>query len=181
MPDVDVRPNAGIVRSPIDEIKAIQNLLADVYKDAGDGRTLFRELVQNADDAGATRLELVVLERGWPHAHNTLLRGPALLVANDGGFPKRDGAALHTLMLDHRHSSGSLKYRYRSALYVYGSRASPGISSRGRSGPYSARRRPARPGEPACRRTSLDPARRRRRPSSAGACPSGCRRGLRSS
>ena len=40
----------GIVRSPLDEIKAIQTLLADVYKDAGDGRTLFRELVQNADD-----------------------------------------------------------------------------------------------------------------------------------
>ena len=66
LPHVDVRPNAGIVRSPLDEIKAIQTLLADVYKDAGDGRTLFRELVQNADDAGAQRLGLVVLERGWP-------------------------------------------------------------------------------------------------------------------
>ena len=43
--DIDVRRNAGIVRSPLDEIKAIQTLLADVYKDAGDGRTLFRELV----------------------------------------------------------------------------------------------------------------------------------------
>ncbi len=61
-PDVDVRPNAGIVRSPLDEIKAIQTLLADVYKDAGDGRALFRELVQNADDAGARRLKLAVLE-----------------------------------------------------------------------------------------------------------------------
>ena len=62
LPDVDVRPNAGIDRSSLDEIKAIQTLLADVYKDAGDGRTLFRELVQNADDAGAQRLRLVVLE-----------------------------------------------------------------------------------------------------------------------
>ena len=86
-PDVDVRRNAGIVRSPLDEIKAIQTLLADVYKDAGDGRTLFRELVQNADDAGARRLKLLVLERGWPDARNGLLRGPALLVANDGAFP----------------------------------------------------------------------------------------------
>ncbi|MCY3840761.1 MAG: hypothetical protein OXH09_19285, partial [Gammaproteobacteria bacterium] len=95
LPDVDVRPNAGIVRNPVDEIKAIQSLLADVYKDAGDGRTLFRELVQNADDAGATQLELVVLERGWPDAQNSLLRGPALLVANDGSFPEKDRAALH--------------------------------------------------------------------------------------
>ena len=93
--DVDVRSNAGIVRSPLDEIKAIQTLLADVYKDAGDGRTLFRELVQNADDAGARRLELLVLERGWSDARNSLLRGPALLVANDGAFPDKDSKALH--------------------------------------------------------------------------------------
>ena len=93
--DVDVRPNAGITRSPLDEIKAIQTLLADVYKDAGDGRTLFRELVQNADDAGARRLKLTVLERGWPDARNSLLRGPALLVANDGAFPNKDREALH--------------------------------------------------------------------------------------
>ena len=93
--DVDVRQSTGIVRSPLDEIKAIQTLLADVYKDAGDGRTLFRELVQNADDAGARRLQLTVLERGWPHARNRLLRGPALLVANDGAFRDKDREALH--------------------------------------------------------------------------------------
>ena len=95
LPSVDVRPNAGIVRSPLDEIKAIQGLLADVYQDAGDGRTLFRELVQNADDARAHRLGLVVLERGWPDARNSLLRGPALLVANDGAFHDKDREALH--------------------------------------------------------------------------------------
>ena len=94
-PNVDVRRKAGIVRSPLDEIKAIQTLLADIYKDAGDGRTLFRELVQNADDAGAQRLRLTVLERGWPDAPNSLLRGPALLVANDGPFPAKDREALH--------------------------------------------------------------------------------------
>ena len=86
---------AGIVRDPLDEIKAIRSLLADVYKDAGDGRTLFRELVQNADDAGARRLTLTVLECGWRDAHNSLLRGPALLVANDGPFRAEDREALH--------------------------------------------------------------------------------------
>ena len=95
LPDVDIRPNAGIVRSPLDEIKAIQTLLADVYKNAEDGRTLFRELVQNADDAGARRLGLTVLKRGWPDAQNSLLHGPALLVANDGAFPDKDREALH--------------------------------------------------------------------------------------
>ena len=93
--DVDVRTDTGIVRSPLDEIKAIQTLLADVYRDAGDGRTLFRELVQNADDAGAQRLVLTVLEHGWSDAQNSLLRGPALLVANDGPFPDKDREALH--------------------------------------------------------------------------------------
>ena len=86
---------AGIVRDPLDEIKAIQSLLADVYKDAGDGRTLFREIVQNADDSGARRLTLTVLEDGWRDAQNSLLRGPALLVANDGPFPTKDRHALH--------------------------------------------------------------------------------------
>lgn len=43
--NIDVRRNSGIDRNPLDEIMAIQALLADVYKDAGGGRTLFRELV----------------------------------------------------------------------------------------------------------------------------------------
>ena len=59
------------------------------------GVTLFRELVQNADDAGATRLQFVILQRGWPDARNSLLHGPALLVANDGAFLDRDREALH--------------------------------------------------------------------------------------
>ena len=86
---------AGIVRDRIDEIKAIRSLLADVYRDAGDGRTLFRELVQNADDAGAGRLTFAVLESGWRDAQNSLLRGPALLVANDGPFRTKDLKGLH--------------------------------------------------------------------------------------
>jgi hypothetical protein len=92
---IDRRPDARIVRSALDEVKAIQTLLSDVYKEAGDGRTLLRELVQNADDAGAERLVFGVLDRGWPQAGNSLLRGPALLVANDGPFPAKDRDALH--------------------------------------------------------------------------------------
>ena len=34
--EVDRRLDARIVRSALDEVKAIQTLLADVYKDAGD-------------------------------------------------------------------------------------------------------------------------------------------------
>src|SRR5580704_16108102 len=92
---IDRRRDARIVRSALDEVKAIQTLLSDVYKDAGDGRTLLRELVQNADDAGAERLVFGVLDRGWPQAGNSLLLGPALLVASDGPFPAKDRDALH--------------------------------------------------------------------------------------
>lgn len=94
-PQIDQRPDARIVRSALDEVRAIQTLLSDVYKDQGDGRTLLRELVQNADDSKAERLVFCVMDRGWPDAENTLLRGPALLVANDGPFPAKDRDALH--------------------------------------------------------------------------------------
>ncbi len=93
--DIHVRPNAGIERSPLDEIKAIRTLLADVYTDAGDGRTLFRELVQNADDARAQQIKFVVLERGLRDTRNPLLHERALLVANDGAFSAGDQEALH--------------------------------------------------------------------------------------
>jgi hypothetical protein len=86
---IDRRPDARIVRSTLDEVKAIQTLLSDVYKDAGDGR------VQNADDAGAERLVFGVFDRGWPQAGNSLLHGPALLMANDGPFFERHRNALH--------------------------------------------------------------------------------------
>ena len=92
---VDHRPNARIVRSAQDEVREIQRLLSDGYRDTGDGRTLLRELVQNADDARAQRLVFVVVEKGLPNARNTLLQGPALLVANDGPFPEGDSRALH--------------------------------------------------------------------------------------
>jgi hypothetical protein len=42
------------VRSALDGVTAIQALLADVYKEVCGGRTLQRELVQNADDALTT-------------------------------------------------------------------------------------------------------------------------------
>lgn len=93
--NVDRRADALIVRDPLDEVKAIQTLLADVYKDAGDGRTLLRELVQNADDAGASRLVFAVLGHGWSEARNSLLHGPALVVANDGPFRSSDRDGLH--------------------------------------------------------------------------------------
>ena len=94
---MSLRPSEyrGVVRDRLDEIKSIQTLLADVYKDRGDGGTLLRELVQNADDARADRLEFIVLNQGLLGARNPLLRGPALLVVNNGPFSAEDDEALH--------------------------------------------------------------------------------------
>jgi hypothetical protein len=89
------RGDPRMKRSQLDGITDLRKLLEDVYKDAGDGRTLVRELVQNADDACAERLVFVVLDHGWKNARNTLLRGPGLLIANDGPFPARDQDGLH--------------------------------------------------------------------------------------
>lgn len=90
--------DSRIERKPIHQIKEIQTLLKDVYKDTGDGRTLVRELIQNADDAKAGRLVMAVVREGWSDATNGLLRGAALVVANDGPFPESDRTAMHQAM-----------------------------------------------------------------------------------
>ena len=95
MPINNRRLDSRIVRDPLDEVRAIKSLLADVYRDAGDGRTLVRELIQNADDACSRQLVFAVLDSGWDQADNSLLHGPALIVANDGPFPYEDQRGLH--------------------------------------------------------------------------------------
>ena len=93
-PKINRPPNSRIERSAIDEVTEIQALLSDVYRDAGDGRTLVREIVQNADDAKAKRLVFAVVQEGSSCAHNKLLSGPALLVANNGPFYDKDWDSL---------------------------------------------------------------------------------------
>ncbi|MCB1467022.1 MAG: hypothetical protein KDK08_07745, partial [Rhizobiaceae bacterium] len=72
--------------SPISIVNQIKSNLQDRYDS---GYPVLKELLQNADDAGASRFWLDGLE-GWPTASNPLLRGPGLLVANDGVFRKED-------------------------------------------------------------------------------------------
>ena len=115
-PDFERRPNARIVRSALDEIKAIQTLLSDVYRDAGHGRTLLRELVQNADDAEARRLMFAVVDRGMCNARNPLLRGPALIVANDGPFLDLNWNALHQALGDSKSADAAKIGRFGVGL-----------------------------------------------------------------
>ena len=78
MPRISVSP-----RSIVNQIKS---LLQDRYPS---GYPILKELVQNADDAEARRVRLDALA-GWPDADNPLLRGPGLLVVNDGVFRLKD-------------------------------------------------------------------------------------------
>ena len=89
------RKFAGLDTDPWGPIDNIRALLADVYKYDVDGRTIVRELFQNADDAGATTLIFGIACQGLEGASNPLLAGPALVVVNDGPFPEKDHDGLH--------------------------------------------------------------------------------------
>lgn len=70
-----------------DERSIIEDLrtnLKERYHFEG-GRTLLRELLQNADDSVSAQVRIAVLP-GWPEADHPLLRVPGLLVANDGRY-----------------------------------------------------------------------------------------------
>lgn len=70
--------------------KQIQANLKDRYSS---GFPVFKELIQNAEDAKAGMIRFVAHE-GWPGADNPLLRVPGLLVSNDGEFSERDGLGI---------------------------------------------------------------------------------------
>jgi hypothetical protein len=78
MPDLRV--------SAISIVNQIKSNLQDRYET---GYPILKKLLQNADDAGARRFRLDGLS-GWPIATNPLLRGPGLLVVNDGIFRRED-------------------------------------------------------------------------------------------
>lgn len=77
-----------------------------------DGLPVFRELLQNADDAEAKAVALHLLP-GWPKAQNLLLRGPGLLLVNDGGFDTSSAAGMQTF-------GGSVKALDETAVGRFG-------------------------------------------------------------
>src|SRR5208282_2691732 len=76
--------------SPISIVNQIKSNLRDRYDT---GYPILKELLQNADDAEARRFRLDALP-GWPTAANPLLRGPGLLVLNDGFFREEDESGI---------------------------------------------------------------------------------------
>lgn len=72
--------------SPISVLNQIKSNLQDRY---GSGFPILKELLQNADDSRSQTICIDALP-GWAAADNPLLRGPGLLVSNDGTFRQTD-------------------------------------------------------------------------------------------
>ncbi|CCD90933.1 conserved hypothetical protein [Bradyrhizobium sp. ORS 375] len=75
------------IDDPISKLDQIKSNLRDRYES---GFSILKELLQNADDAKEARRFRLDALPGWRAAMNPLLRGPGLLVINDGIFRKED-------------------------------------------------------------------------------------------
>jgi len=80
-----------------DYVNQIANNLRDRYKT---GFPILKELVQNADDAGASTVVFGYHEGHEDAADHMLLKGPALWVLNDGSFKPSDGRAIRSFGLN---------------------------------------------------------------------------------
>lgn len=84
----------GVQHPPEADIQNIRDLL----RGYGSEGSLIKELVQNAEDAGAKHLDLI-LAPGLPQATHPLLRGPGLCAVNDGVFEPKHRDAIFRLGL----------------------------------------------------------------------------------
>ena len=96
----------GFRHPPGADIQRIRQDLRDRYHD---GFPILKELLQNADDAGAsqaghaaTQCTFALCEHGLPGAQHALLCGPGLAVINDGGFTAEDANSLTSLGLSNK-------------------------------------------------------------------------------
>ena len=96
----------GFRHPPGADIQWIRQDLRDRYHD---GFPILKELLQNADDAGAaiaghgaTQCAFALCDDGLPGAQHPLLRGPGLSVINDGGFTADDANSLTSLGLSNK-------------------------------------------------------------------------------
>ena len=96
----------GFRHSPTEDIQRIRQDLRDRYQD---GFPILKELLQNADDAGASepdgaasQLVLVLARNGLPGAKHPLLQSAGLAVLNDGAFTARDAISITSLGMSNK-------------------------------------------------------------------------------
>lgn len=83
---------------PTEIINQIRQNLHDRYRK---GFPVIKELVQNADDAGAMCFH-IGWTRGLSQARHPLLQGPALFMANDGKFTGENATAINSIGLSRK-------------------------------------------------------------------------------
>ena len=86
--------SGGVHHSPEADIESIRDLL----RGYGISRSILKELIQNAEDSGATRMDILHVG-GDPGAAHPLFLGPGLLVANDGNFSQENRLAIRQINL----------------------------------------------------------------------------------
>lgn len=84
----------GIKHDSLSDIANIRNIL----KGYGKGFPVIKELIQNAEDAGASILHIGCYP-GFKGAKNPLLKCPALCMVNDGAFNDKDRDAIRKMGL----------------------------------------------------------------------------------
>ena len=82
----------GFIQDPIQFINLIADNLRDRYQS---GFPVLKELIQNTDDSGASKMHFGC-SPGLPKAEHGLLRGPALFFINDGRFSKSDAVGIRS-------------------------------------------------------------------------------------
>ena len=94
----------GFAEDPRSHINLIKDNLSDRYKT---GFPVLRELIQNADDAGATRVAIgsIASLADVPHP---LFQGPAIFALNNGTFTSEDDYAIRRLGLSAKPSQRML-------------------------------------------------------------------------
>lgn len=93
-PSFKANISGGVEHLAETDIETIRDLL----RGYGESRSILKELIQNAEDAGATRLDLIYL-RPDKAAKHSLMRGPALLAVNDGAFTEEHRLAIRQINL----------------------------------------------------------------------------------
>ena len=93
---------AGFLHDPLQLINLIADNLRDRYKS---GFPVLKEIIQNADDAGAAAEAIQLdfgLSPGIPDAAHPLLTGPALYFLNNGHFTRADNVAIRSFGLNRK-------------------------------------------------------------------------------
>jgi hypothetical protein len=80
----------GVRHDPLADIQLIRDNLNDRYQR---GFPIIKELLQNAEDAHATRVEIGLCD-GFANAEHPLLATPGIFVINDGPFSSEDAEAI---------------------------------------------------------------------------------------